>query len=124
MKVRKLVSPAIYKHFKNKYYATMGVAKRIDTRNFPKDYYDSDKYTIFIAEYTEAKSKDDLEVTLIVIDGEFYHLRGDLDDLVIYKSLYDGHIAYARDYGMFLSEVDRVKHPNVEQKYRFELVTY
>ena len=46
---------------------------------------------------------------------------------VVYKSLYSnkdidiGHIC-CRPYGMFLSEVDHTKYPNIKQKYRFEKV--
>lgn len=43
--------------------------------------------------------------------GQFY---------VVYKCE-DGAI-WSRPYGMFVSEVDHVKYPNVKQKYRFELV--
>ena len=43
--------------------------------------------------------------------GQFY---------VVYECE-DGAI-WSRPYGMFVSEVDHVKHPNVKQKYRFELM--
>lgn len=42
--------------------------------------------------------------------------------LVVYHSLKSGKI-YARPYGMFASEVDRRKHPDASQKWRFEEVS-
>jgi len=40
---------------------------------------------------------------------------------VVYRGLYGKTELYIRPYDMFLEEVDHVKYPNVEQKYRFEL---
>ncbi len=68
------------------------------------------------------------------IKGIYRHFKGDyylvedtaLDSetnevVVIYRKLYDDCTLWVRPLNMFLSEVDKEKYPNVEQKYRFEL---
>ena len=41
------------------------------------------------------------------------------EDMVVYE--HTGTI-WVRPYDMFISEVDHVKYPDIEQKYRFELI--
>lgn len=42
------------------------------------------------------------------------------EKLVIYQAQYKDKIIWARPYNELISEVDRVKYPNVKEKYRFE----
>lgn len=44
------------------------------------------------------------------------------ENMVVYQQLYAPYGAYVRPLTMFMSEVDRVKYPQVEQKYRFEKI--
>ena len=43
------------------------------------------------------------------------------EKMVLYRALYGNGERYVRPLDMFASKVDRVKYPNVEQEYRFQL---
>lgn len=68
------------------------------------------------------------------IKGIYRHFKGDCyivedvaihsetgEKLVIYRALYGEKTLYARPYYMFMEKVDKIKYPDVEQEYRFEL---
>ncbi len=56
-----------------------------------------------------------------LVVGEALHSETD-EKYVVYKQLYGEGLVYIRPYDMFLSEVDRDKYPDAEQKYRFECI--
>jgi len=122
---RKIVFPAIYKHFKNKYYATMGIPIIIPINKF----ITLEKHPNIIsfnAEHTESgelyKIIRNKKQFYTYDDG--YNTHNSNEQLILYKSLYDDHCPYLRPLDMFISEVDKIKYPKVKQEYRFELVKY
>ena len=70
----------------------------------------------------------------VKIKGIYKHFKGDyylvedialhsesMEKMVVYRKLYDDNALYVRPYEMFLEKVDREKHPEAKQEYRFEL---
>ena len=60
----------------------------------------------------------DYKVIDIVYDCESND--NNLKKVVIYQALYGDNLKWARSYESFNSEVDKIKYPNIKQKYRFE----
>ena len=71
----------------------------------------------------------------VKINGVYRHFKGkyyivedigidseSLEEKVIYRALYDDNKLWIRPLSDFISEVDKNKYPNVEEKYRFTLV--
>jgi len=56
-----------------------------------------------------------------IVEDVAYHSETK-EEYVVYRRLYDDGSLWIREKQMFLSEVDRVKYPEVKQKWRFELV--
>lgn len=110
--MRKIKYPAIYKHFKNNYYAVMAVS------NLKSIEGDCNYFHKLIAYHTE------LNKNIIIYKSENGYFHNDILDnvLVLYKALYDDKGIYARPLDMFLSKVDKNKYKDAKQEFRFELI--
>ena len=104
----------IYRHFKGKYYATLGVSKPIDREEF------EEILNFGIVYHTELNRN----IVIVFKDNKYYHnINVSEDELVIYTPLYfSDYPIYARPKNMFLSPVDRDKYKNATQEYRMELI--
>lgn len=118
---RKLKIPGIYKHFKGKYYAVMGIS--VPTAKDEIEIYKKELYPFEMVKHTER------DVYIEIYHNEekniyIHNCEISKDILIVYIRLYWDLYGlcdtFARPIGMFLSEVDREKYPDCKQKYRFE----
>lgn len=116
--------PRICKHFKGRYYALIGASKPLDFEEFHVD----DALKTMKVHHTETG-----EVITIYLDPHnerlaYHDKKYEEGRLMIYKSLYmDNNCkaeAFARPKDMFFSKTDKVKYPNVKQKYRMKFLHY
>ena len=56
-----------------------------------------------------------------IVEDVAYHSETQ-EEYVVYRRLYGDNSLWIREKTQFLSHVDRVKYPEVQQKWRFELV--
>lgn len=57
---------------------------------------------------------------LYLLEDVIYHSETG-EKMVAYRALYGDQKLWCRPYDMFFEEIDHEKHPEVKQKYRFEL---
>lgn len=116
--------PAIYKHFKhtedgiinNYLYCTLFISTPTPYRLLVTKPIDD----LMKVQLTELGVSE----YLYLLDGKWCHKNTICNDyLVIYKSLYDNAICYARPIEVFTSKVDKQKYKNIKQEYRFELIS-
>lgn len=122
---RFLTIPGIYRHFKkNKdgedmIYCLNGysIPSTIEFINSVLEYNESEILYFYHTELEE-------DIPIIRIKNKYYHLEEkETEILPIYTALYSDRATYVRPLSMFLSNVDKEKYPNSEQKYRLELIS-
>jgi hypothetical protein len=113
--MRELKLKTKHLHFKGLEYITLCVSKPIKFNDFIKSTMNLKPIICIHSEHKGAIKVNQFK------NGNYYHLEEDCkDELVVYQALYRSFDIYVGPIDMFLSEVDKVKYPNISQMYRFE----
>lgn len=104
----------IYRHFKNKLYYGIAHTKKVSESELVVD----NIFTTINATHTEKL----ITIPVYVLkDGSFVTTTD--EEFAFYTALYgETGCYYLRPIEMFLSKVDKVKYPEVEQEYRLEYI--
>lgn len=112
--MRELKYSKKYKHFKGKEYFVLGKSTPLGN----VELFEKAKEIICInSKHTE---QEYYVVVIKSLEDELYYHSSEIntEELVVYMD--DEFYAYVRPYDIFMSEVDKEKYPDIEQKYRFE----
>lgn len=121
---RILPIPGIYRHFKevkdseDMIYAISDISTPLSPVEMLELNQRRD-VNIHMFHHTELES----DTWIFRVGDKYYHPASiETETLVIYTALYGNRQTYVRPLPMFISEVDKDKHPNVKRQYRFELI--
>ena len=112
-KPKTVIKGARYKHFKGNKYLVQNFSNPNPFKgDLPMD-------IVMHCSFLDVLHTDGYPIRLLKHNGKLYHdPKITKENLVIYSN--KSGVIYARPIKEFLSEVDKVKYPNVEQQYRFE----
>ena len=119
---RKIVYPELYRHFKGRIYATIGIVIGI-TPDKLADICKKNNTTIGRVHNIGVHSKTLKETTVLKIGNRFYYLnkKGDKEGLVMYRSIETGKV-WLTPLRMFAEEASLEEQERYGQKYKFQIV--
>ena len=119
---RKIVYPELYRHFKGRIYATIGIVIGITPEELA-DIFKKNNTTIGCAHNVGVHSGTQREIAVLEIGNKFYYLnkRGDKEGLVMYRSIGTGKV-WLTPLKMFAEEASLEEQERYGQKYKFQIV--